>query len=886
VVGKRMAVTAQAVAGGSAGGMGTPAAMPVPVPPRPRLRPPAWTPSARLRLYTAAVAAAAGVLALLVIGSPTPFVRPISLPWPLLAVAFAAAEAAVVHLRFRRDAHSFSLSEIPLVLGLFLATPGSLLLAQVVGAAVALIVIRRQPPLKVAFNLACMALQAGVAILVFGWIAALGDPLGPAGWTAAIAAMLVALLAADVLINSAVRLSGGSMGRHEMAKVFALGAGATVVNTSLALVGVTILWLSPSAAWLALVSPLAIFTAYAADTAQHQQRDRLESLYRATRVLHESPQLESAMVAAVRQACALLEAEAATATLFPSNGSGTALRTATDASGTMQVMEAVELDPSDELWVHLLAAPRPLLLPTTAGIASQCLPETAAKDALCAPLVVDDELVGIIAVANRLGDVGGFHNGDAKLLASLASHVSISLENSRLEDSLAAVTYLKDQLRHQTLHDPLTELANRVLFGNRIGHALERRGSATSTAVLFVDLDDFKTINDTRGHAVGDAVLIAVAQRLRACTRPEDTCARLAGDEFGILLTDIINPADATALGQRLLAALEAPVEVNGVQVPVRASVGLAFATPGTTVDELLNHADLAMYKAKREGKGSFRVFEEDLGIAAAERLALRADLRSTLESEQLGVCYQPIIALQSGAVAGVEALARWDHPQLGSVSPETFVPIAEEAGLFREFGRWMLEQASGQLRAWSLEYPDVGLTLHVNLSARQLCHPDVVDDVTQILSAAGVDPTRLVLEIFEATLLEDTASIRSTLAEFQRMGVRFALDDFGTGYSSLSLLDQLPVDMLKLDKSFVAGIAATGSPLVPAMVELGRGLGLETVAEGIETPQQLASLRAMGCELGQGYLLAAPMDAADMGRWLGATDIELVEMAAGGHVG
>jgi len=208
-------------------------------------------------------------------------------------------------------------------------------------------------------------------------------------------------------------------------------------------------------------------------------------------------------------------------------------------------------------------------------------------------------------------------------------------------------------------------------------------------------------------------------------------------------------------------------------------------------------------------------------------------------------------------------------------------VPIAEEAGLFRELGRWMLEQACGQLAIWSLEHPDVPLNLHVNVSPRQLCDPDVVDDVTQILSAAGVEPTRLVLEITETTLFEDTASIQSTLAAFQRMGVRFALDDFGTGYSSLSLLDRLPVDMLKLDKSFVAGIAATGSPLVPAIVELGRGLGLETVAEGIETPEQLASLRAMGCEWGQGYLLAVPMDAASMGRWLDDTDIELADPTA-----
>ena len=838
--------------------------------------------AARLRLYTAAVAAAAGVLALLVVDSPIPFVAPTTVPWPLLAAAFAAAESAVVHLRFRRDAHSFSLREIPLVLGLFLVTPGGLLLAQVVGAAAALILIRRQPPLKVAFNLACMATQAGVAILVFRGIARLGSPLGLAGWTAAIAAMLAALLAADALINGAVRLSGGCLQRREMAKVFALGAGAMVVNTSLALVGVTILWLHPSAAWLAFVSPLAIFAAYSAYTAQHQQRDRMEALYRATRVLHESPQLESAMVAAVRQACAMLEAEAAAVTLFPGSSHATALRTATEADGTQQVMEPVALDPSDELWVRLLAAPGPLLLPTAGGIASRCLPETAGKEALCAPLLVDDELVGTIAVANRLGNLGGFHDGDAKLLVALASHVSISLENSRLEDSLAAVTNLKDQLRHQTLHDPLTTMANRVLFGNRIGHALERRQQTpSSTAVLFVDLDDFKAINDTRGHAVGDAVLIAVAQRLRACTRPEDTCARLAGDEFGILLENLTNPGDATALGERLLEALETPVDVNGVRVPVRASVGLAFSTAGTTVDELLNHADLAMYSAKREGKGSFRVFEQGLGAAAAERLALRADLRGTLETGQLDVRYQPIVALRTGQVAGVEALARWNHPQLGSVSPETFVPIAEEAGLFRELGRWMLEQACGQLAIWSLEHPDVPLNLHVNVSPRQLCDPDVVDDVTQILSAAGVEPTRLVLEITETTLFEDTASIQSTLAAFQRMGVRFALDDFGTGYSSLSLLDRLPVDMLKLDKSFVAGIAATGSPLVPAIVELGRGLGLETVAEGIETPEQLASLRAMGCEWGQGYLLAVPMDAASMGRWLDDTDIELADPTA-----
>jgi diguanylate cyclase (GGDEF)-like protein/PAS domain S-box-containing protein len=424
--------------------------------------------------------------------------------------------------------------------------------------------------------------------------------------------------------------------------------------------------------------------------------------------------------------------------------------------------------------------------------------------------------------------------------------------------------HLEAELINQALHDPLTGLANRTLLLDRIAHALTRSGrSGSPTTLLFLDLDGFKTVNDSLGHAVGDKLLIAVAERLGAGLRPTDTIARLGGDEFAILLEDTGTEA-ATPIAERLGRSLATPFDVGGREVLARASIGMATGAPGQrAADELLRDADLAMYMAKRKGKGGHAIFEAAMHTAALERLELEADLRRALAAGEILVHYQPIVRLADASLVGMEALVRWNRPGHGLVSPAGFIPVAEETGLILELGRWVLEEACRQVVAWQSDHPlSPPLELSVNLSARQLQDPGLVEQVEETLGHSGLEPSRLVLEITESMLMKEPDTAAERLAALKRLGVRLAIDDFGTGYSSLSYLRRFPVDVLKIDKAFVGAIAAgpEDAALAHAIVRLANTLELGTVAEGIETEEQLAKLRQLGCELGQGYFFARPL--------------------------
>jgi diguanylate cyclase (GGDEF)-like protein/PAS domain S-box-containing protein len=426
-------------------------------------------------------------------------------------------------------------------------------------------------------------------------------------------------------------------------------------------------------------------------------------------------------------------------------------------------------------------------------------------------------------------------------------------------------TALEQQLTHQAFHDPLTGLANRALFSDRVDHALARAGRNSPTAaVVFLDLDDFKTINDTLGHGAGNELLVAVADRLRGILRPADTAARLGGDEFALLLEDIPSEQEALAIAERVTLALREPFPLADHQVLVRASLGVAVAEPQhRQADELLRNADMAMYLAKANGKGRCERYEPSLRRTLVERFELIGDLRQALERGQFVVHYQPIVALTTGEITGLEALVRWLHPQRGIIPPTAFIPLAEETGLIIPIGRWVLEQACQQVRQWQQA---VGrqLSISVNLSPRQFQDPGLIDDVARALHQADLDPDSLVLEITETLLMHDTEATIAKLGKLKALGVRLAIDDFGTGYSSLSYLRRFPVDILKVDKSFIDAVAANAqdSALTQAIIKLGHTLRLQTVAEGVEAPEQASQLRTLQCELGQGYYFAQPLDA------------------------
>jgi diguanylate cyclase (GGDEF)-like protein/PAS domain S-box-containing protein len=458
------------------------------------------------------------------------------------------------------------------------------------------------------------------------------------------------------------------------------------------------------------------------------------------------------------------------------------------------------------------------------------------------------------------------------------TRVAVTVSWSPIKDDSGAITgvsviarnitqrkQLEEQLVRQALNDPLTGLANRALFIDRLEHALARgRRPGVTVAILLIDLDGFKDVNDSLGHDAGDDLLTIAGMRLEGHARPGDTVARLGGDEFGVLLEDIA-AVEAVRSAGGLLEGLATPIVLRDRDLTPTASIGIAIAA-GEDAETLLRNADTAMYAAKRQGKGRYAIFEPAMHAAVVERLDLAADLSRAVEKRQLHLCYEPQTNLGSGRISCLEALVRWRHPTRGEVSPGEFIPLAEETGMILPIGRWVLREACRQVKAWQERWPALApLTIAVNLSARQLQYPGIVDEVSAALAAAGLDPRSLVLEITETAIMEQPDAAILILTELRRLGVRLALDDFGTGYSSLSYLQRFPVDILKIDRSFVAGVAGSteDSALARGILTLGQTLGLETVAEGIETAEQLAALRELGCQLGQGYFFARPLGPA-----------------------
>ncbi len=423
----------------------------------------------------------------------------------------------------------------------------------------------------------------------------------------------------------------------------------------------------------------------------------------------------------------------------------------------------------------------------------------------------------------------------------------------------------EEQLAHQAFHDPVTNLPNRALFVERVRHAIARaRREEGGLAVIFLDLDDFKTINDSLGHAAGDEVLCAAGMRIVDTIRASDTAARFGGDEFALLLEDIESVEEAADTAERIIAALGAPLTVGGRAFGIRCSLGISILdhTNQSDADELIRDADAAMYIAKREGKGGYRLFEPAMHEGVMERLELRGDLQRAMDGGELELFYQPVVRLVDGSVSGVEALLRWHHPTRGLVGPTEFIPFAEESGLIVPIGRWVLREACRQAMVMQREVPcNPPLSMSVNLSVKQLQHSDIVADVSDALESSGLRPALLMLEITETVLMTDSDLAIERLDNLRKLGIRLAMDDFGTGYSSLSYLSRFPVDVLKMDRSFLReGATPETSGLASAVVAIGETLCLDVVAEGIELSEQWTTLRDLGCNRGQGFYFAEPM--------------------------
>jgi diguanylate cyclase (GGDEF)-like protein len=815
-------------------------------------------------LVVAMVAATGGFYVALVEGG-MPLKVPIHLSVWVLAGMFAVAEAFVVHVQLKREAISFSLSEIPLVLGLFFADVDALLLGQLMGAGIALAVVRRQSPLKLAFNLTLFTLEACVAVFVFRSIIVLGDPLGAAGWFAAFTATHLVDIFTSCMVTGAISLTEGKPA--QLPRIFGAGTLTTFTNTCVALVTVTVLWNRPASAWLLTALVVLIGLAYRAHGIVRRRHESLRILYESTRVAHGSLDTSSMLTVLLEQAREMLRADVAEVTLFGPDDEP-ALRTTRGPGEESSVMEPVRLDPLQGLWARVASEGQPVLLarPIRNEQLRAHFTERGLSDVIEAPLLGDQGVFGTMLVGNRLGDLSTFDDDDLRLFETLVNHASVSLENGRLIDSLREKAEENERL---ALHDVLTGLPNRALFQATVRQAIATSArDQFSFGVMLMDLNRFKEVNDTLGHHNGDQLLKEIALRLTEVLRERDLVARLGGDEFAILLADLANDEAARAAAAKILDALRDPLELQELTLDVGASLGMAiYPRDGADAETLLQRADVAMYLAKESHSG-FELYSYDRDSYSPDRLSLSAELRAAIEQDDLTLVFQPKVDLKSGRVYGFEALARWYHPRHEFVPPDEFVPIAERTGLIKPLTSCVLSAALHRCALWAEQGDNVGVS--VNVSARSLLDTAFPREVACLLRRWGVPASLLGLEITESSIMADPERSREVLSELSEMGVSLSIDDFGTGYSSLSHLKRLPVDEIKIDRSFVMGMARdeNDAVIVRSTIELAHNLGLRVVAEGVETKNDLDRLGSWGCDVAQGYYLSRPLPIDRIREW------------------
>ncbi len=841
-------------------------------------------PTARVGMLSLALAAAASLLFVVGLAGIGTRDLAIALPWWVLAAGFCLVDLKVIEVHFRRESHAFSLYELPAVIGLFVLTPGEYVAAVTVGGGLALAITSWSAPIKTAFNLANYLFLGVISLAVFHALAGpASGPPGPGAFFAAFAAAAVATLVGAVTIASAITLSGGAPQFEKLPEMLQFGTLVAVANTSIGLLAVTLLYTSPGALWLLLLPVGALFLAYRAWVSEREKHERLELVYQSSRILQHSPELDVALLALLDHARAMFRAEIAEVVLEPASVDASAVRMTSLEDGSPEAIASIQAV-NMEVGLHRLFESRRAgfvdLVRTPGGR------EMAIRQAMVAPLVGETGVVGMLTVANRLTEGTAFGRDDLLLLETIANQAAVALENGQLEQSLAELSRLKEQLRHQAYHDPLTELPNRVSFAETASSRIAtERSDGVRPVVLLLDLDDFKAVNDTLGHAAGDDLLVMVAERIRGCLREGDVAARLGGDEFAILVDDEPSLDRAVAIAHRLIEVLGTTFPVRGHEVVVGVSIGVVMSHGTTqTADDLLSNADVAMYTAKAQGRRRFAVFDPTLHAAVIARHELSGDLTRGIGRGEFVVLYQPIVQLESGRMVGMEALVRWRHPTRGLVAPEEFISLAEESGSIGALGSYVLFQAAHDVRAWNADHaPSDAVFMSVNVSPMQLQQPDFPDEVARVLEATGLPPRQLVLEITESAMFRDSAATIAKLQAIRERGVRIAIDDFGTGYASLTYLRRFPVDVIKIAQEFVGHGDADAQEwaFTGAILALGQRLGVDVIAEGIEEREQVDPLLALGCRLGQGYLFARPAPFPDVGATVAGAVIAEMPMAA-----
>jgi diguanylate cyclase (GGDEF)-like protein len=821
-----------------------------------------------VRVKMAAVAvvmAAIGGLVLFALPGPDVPSPPIFFTWWALASAFALTETFVIRVHIRRDSHTVSLSEIPFILGLAMSSPFDLVVGRLVGSLVVLVFHRRQAIHKVGFNIGIFVLDTAVALAAYRVLLAGRSQVSAAGLGAGFAALIVALLIGVVAVGIGIRVAQPDVSFRGLASALASAVVIGIVASALGIAGLALAWQDPLALGGVAIAAGGLYGALKVYGALGKRFGDLEAMYDFTSSIDEA--VDTERLAELTLSHARQVFGSSFAEIVFSRGVGSTAMTMGDIGvqrrpappNLVQEFAAALPDGEAVVAISLSDAPEPVV-------------EHYAREGVEAGMVAvlgGGAGTATLLVVGERSDSLDHEADDLRLLEALARQARASFERGRLVDRLRREISQKE---FQSVHDALTGLPNRLHFTFVVEEALRRaRADDSRLAVLLVDLDRFKEVNDTLGHQRGDVLLQEMALRLNDLIGGEEHVSRLGGDEFGILLRDLDGVNEAIEWTTKIGDVLHRPFVNEGLAIQVSGSIGIALApehgTDGTT---LLRRADVAMYLAKSQGS-SYEVYDPHKDTYSTRRLAMAAELRSAIETDEIVLAYQPKADIATRTVIGVEALARWPHPRHGMVPPDEFVELAERTGLITPLTDHVLRTALrdiGRLRA-----NGVGISVAVNIAASSLTDDDFPGLVERLLSQFDVPPQSLVLEVTETTMMTDTARSRRVISALSEIGVGLAIDDYGTGYSSLTYLSNLPVGEVKIDRSFVMEMAVDErlAKIVSSTTALVHSLGKKVVAEGVENGATWQLLEEAGCDIAQGYYLARPMPFADLRAWLAA---------------
>ncbi len=779
---------------------------------------------------------------------------PLNIPFGWLLVAFFVAASAPLFLEVESNSFSLSLSEIPLVLGIMSLQRGPLLAASIGGWLLSQVFNRRRSLLRFIFNAPLTFLECALAVVVFDLFIKEPRIDDATTWAALLAALTAAVLVTTSAVNLVIVVTGDTMSPRQALRHVALGVLNAVMATALVIVFVLVLRQTTAAA-LPLVLLAGIVILPMRRQAKLQRRyDSLLLLHEFTAGLTTSSDLSATLRSVLEETATVLRAADATIVL-PRNGDHVHHRLRPDCGVLPQ--------PGDAIWQAVIGRGESVRLARGSTACGGYLQAHNVKDLMAVPLLHGDDVIGVLVVSERLSDVSTFDDDDVSIFATMANQTTVTLENLRLIDKLRSESADRE---HQALHDVLTGLPNRLFLYRTLDEALAR---SADFAVAMLDLNRFKEVNDTLGHHAGDQVLVETATRLRRGLPSSAFLARLGGDEFAIVLPNAASAKETIEKLQAMEVVFNEPFQLDAMSLRISASIGFALGPKhGSDRATLLRRADIAMYAAKMVRGSAIRCYDSSQEQSSARALELVGELREAIEADALTVVFQPKADLRSGAILGAEALVRWRHERFGEITPGEFIPLAEQAGLIDAITESVLANALRACAHWRRNGLMIGVA--VNLDAQTLLADGFADRVLVALARANVPAHMLTLEITERELVHELDEATAVIQSLRKRSVKFSIDDFGTGYSSLSYLKRLPVDELKIDRSFIVNVAHSpqDAAIVRAVTDLAHGLGLRTVVEGIEDQQTWETVAALGCHSGQGFHLTPGLQSDQLLGW------------------